>query len=366
MSDASPASSVTFERESTRGAWARAAAMVGAGALAVIVIAAGVGAPAWLAGLIILAIVALIVGRWRARMAWGDRVIVERDALTTQARGQARYRVPAAALTDKRIGEQAIHLRWRDESGVTRALTLDRASFSAPNWLVLRATLSGFGEAPAPVPTPRDTADPIRVAADATVHDSPFATLAIPVCDTPLSPTMIQRWVEPIYLGLDQASAAAFVANNLARVDDAVIDRLLADRGWRSRVAGATLVALTRRHAFVPRIGQLLLRSDVCFAGIAYCQVLAQCASDEAIATLHRYLGFYLTRADLDFDQGMAMAALAFIGAARGEDLLAPHREAWSSFAANHSGRDLDKFIAHFNARMARLAALQAKSPAPR
>jgi hypothetical protein len=45
--------------------------------------------------------------------------------------------------------------------------------------------------------------------------------------------------------------------------------------GWRERRTAAWLVAVSRRTAFRERLGELLLASEVCCVGLAYCVTLA-------------------------------------------------------------------------------------------
>lgn len=45
----------------------------------------------------------------------------------------------------------------------------------------------------------------------------------------------------------------------------------LLEGGWRERRTAAWLVAVSRRTEFRERLGELLLASEVCCAGLAYC-----------------------------------------------------------------------------------------------
>ena len=99
-------------------------------------------------------------------------------------------------------------------------------------------------------------------------------------------------------------------------------------------------------------IGNLLLRSDVCFAGHDYCIALASFSSPEAINYLNEYLEYYLEQPDLWFDQSSAIAALSFIGANKGTDLVTPHTAAWESFVANKPNWELASSIDEFSQQM--------------
>ncbi|RYD25418.1 MAG: hypothetical protein EOP86_27340 [Verrucomicrobiaceae bacterium] len=101
-------------------------------------------------------------------------------------------------------------------------------------------------------------------------------------------------------------------------ITDQLITTLLSDFNWRSRTAAAYFALILDRPSHVDHIGRLLLRSDVCFAGGAYCLYLAHIRTPEAIGFLNRYLDYYLTRPQLYYDQAEALAALRFIDSRSG------------------------------------------------
>ena len=83
--------------------------------------------------------------------------------------------------------------------------------------------------------------------------------------------------------------------------------------GWRERRTAAWLVAVSRRTEFRERLGELLLASEVCCAGLAYCVALASFGTPRDAELLAAYLDRYLRRPDLAYDQTAAMGALVFI-----------------------------------------------------
>ncbi|MFE6903880.1 DUF6000 family protein [Streptomyces sp. NPDC057717] len=87
----------------------------------------------------------------------------------------------------------------------------------------------------------------------------------------------------------------------------------LLEGGWRERRTAAWLVAVSRRTEFRERLGQLLLASEVCCAGQAYCVALASFGTPRDADLLVAYLDRYLRRPDLAYDQPEAMGALLFI-----------------------------------------------------
>ncbi|MFF4263757.1 DUF6000 family protein [Streptomyces virginiae] len=90
---------------------------------------------------------------------------------------------------------------------------------------------------------------------------------------------------------------------------------VLLEGGWRERLTAAWLVAAARRTEFRERLGELLLASEVCFAGSAYCVTLATFATPADADLLAAYLDRYLRRPDLDYDQPAAMGALLHLDA---------------------------------------------------
>ncbi|MFB7328687.1 MULTISPECIES: DUF6000 family protein [unclassified Streptomyces] len=87
----------------------------------------------------------------------------------------------------------------------------------------------------------------------------------------------------------------------------------LLEGGWRERRTAAWLVAVSRRTEFRERLGELLLASEVCCAGLAYCVTLASFGTPRDADLLAAYLDRYLRRPDLAYDQTVAMGALVFI-----------------------------------------------------
>jgi hypothetical protein len=202
-----------------------------------------------------------------------------------------------------------------------------------------------------------------RHVAGATVtHNSPFASLQVPVNVELLPENIRETWVRPLYFGLRQPHVKEFVAKHLHLVSDELISQLLASIDWRPRTAGAFLAALSNRQAFTTQIGRLLLRSDVCFAGSVYCIALAQFNSPESIRFLDEYLTHYLTRHDLWFDQGDAMGALAYLDRSNGTANIARHMDAWSKFVENKSNWNLTENVARFEESMAILHEIQSNA----
>lgn len=163
-------------------------------------------------------------------------------------------------------------------------------------------------------------------------HVSPFSDLVVPERYEPLPPAIDANWVQTLYLNLDDPEVDTFLAGHLSQADDALIALLLSHVNWRSRVTGAQLAVLRDRHVFTRQIGQLLLRSDVWYAGKAYCVTLADFNNSESLSFLKQYLDYYLERTDLHFDQDYAMSALAYLDKTNGTHHLDAYLPAWERF----------------------------------
>lgn len=197
----------------------------------------------------------------------------------------------------------------------------------------------------------------LHVAGATVRHDHPFAVPALPPQE-PLTAALRDDWVRPLYMGLHQPQALA-CAQRLAQADATVIARLLGQFDWRSRTTGAYLAALTGQSAFTDQLGGLLLASEVCYAGSAYCLALAVFDTPASRDYLHRYLAHYLRQPQLHFDQEQAMAAIAYLDGQHSRDEAARHAPAWTGFAASRPGLALNDALAQFTSRMAALRALQ-------
>ncbi|APU44581.1 hypothetical protein BSL84_21625 [Streptomyces sp. TN58] len=70
------------------------------------------------------------------------------------------------------------------------------------------------------------------------------------------------------------------------------------------------MIGVDRRERFREHIGDLLLASEVCYSGSAYCFALARFGTHADAGILATYLDRYLPRTDLHYDQPTALGAL--------------------------------------------------------
>jgi hypothetical protein len=85
---------------------------------------------------------------------------------------------------------------------------------------------------------------------------------------------------------------------------------MLLDSDWRPRLTASWLIGLARRDQFRERIGDLLLASEVTYAGQGYCLALARFATAADAELLAAYLDAYLPQPDKRYDQHWALGAL--------------------------------------------------------
>jgi hypothetical protein len=113
-------------------------------------------------------------------------------------------------------------------------------------------------------------------------HRNPFEDLEVPRNEFELSIEFIEQWVTPFYLDnlsiLNTAAIASFVVAT-KKIDQTIVAKLLGDSNWRSRRAGALFSAIMNYKEFESIIGRSLLKSEVCYAGSAYCIALATFAT---------------------------------------------------------------------------------------
>jgi len=169
----------------------------------------------------------------------------------------------------------------------------------------------------------------VRHVQGATVtHAGPFATLDVPTLPLEAVRSLYDEFVIPFYMkrlhsfGPAEIDALSRVRN---RISDELITTLLSDLNWRSRTAAAYFTVIFDRPHHIDHIGRLLLRSDVCYVGAAYCRVMAHFHSEQTIDYLNRYLDYYLDRPELYFDQADALAALRYVDRTYGSDFEALH-----------------------------------------
>lgn len=205
-------------------------------------------------------------------------------------------------------------------------------------------------------------AEEIRLhVAGATVrHNGLFGNLPVPVNAEGLSEEFIEKWVVPFYMSCFSDENFSQNLKPIAHeLSPQVVGLLFGEFNWRSRIVGAWFAAIKQYVEFEQVIGNLLLRSDVCYAGGGYCLALASFNTPEAVEFLCKYLDYYLTKPDLWFDQSSAMSALAYLDQLNGTKNLDRFLSAWEQFVANKPRSDLNSSIRSFAGTMEEIAKIR-------
>ncbi|MGI8330399.1 DUF6000 family protein [Actinomadura scrupuli] len=127
--------------------------------------------------------------------------------------------------------------------------------------------------------------------------------------------------------GSEQAGFETALAEDAREISDTDLAKLLSTE-WRSRLTAAWLIGLDQRTQYRQTLGELLLASNLIYAGQGYCFALARFGQPEDAEILVAYLDRHLPRADCHYDQDWAIGALLYLddklGTDHAERFLAP------------------------------------------
>jgi hypothetical protein len=179
-------------------------------------------------------------------------------------------------------------------------------------------------------------------------HRNPFEELHVPRNSTDLSNKFIEKWVAPFYMGIhskiNESNIPLFVkASQEINID--IVKTLLGDFNWRTRLSGAFFAAVHDYKELEESIGNLLLKSEVCYAGTGYCLALAIFNTETSKDYLVKYLKYYLTRKDLWFDQAAVYCALDFLD----KDAANKFDDAWRDFVIDKPRWNIESHKEHFH-----------------
>lgn len=159
-----------------------------------------------------------------------------------------------------------------------------------------------------------------------------------------------QRYLELLHANFwrrPESERRAFLANlkaDAVSISDSDLAALLGSE-WRSRLTASWLIAAGKRSVFVPRLGDLLLASDLVYQGQGFCVALAAVADATSAQLLVGYLRRWLPQVECRYDQEWAMAALVVIDeradSSNAEGLLKPSGlwETWARGTSDLAGR---------------------------
>lgn len=138
--------------------------------------------------------------------------------------------------------------------------------------------------------------------------------------------------------GTDRTEFESALGRDARQITDRELGTLL-DSEWRSRLTAAWLIGLDRRTHFRDRLGEMLLDSELVYAGQGYCLALARFETVADADVLCAYLDRSLPL-DRPFDADWAIGALLHLderlGSNRADRFLAPGGPWEKSAASRH------------------------------
>lgn len=188
------------------------------------------------------------------------------------------------------------------------------------------------------------------------VHTGPFNTIEVPTAADALSIEECEKYVSPFYQRSIRSVDGKFIDSLKTiynEINTAKVDLLLTEYDWRPRLTGAFFAALKHFNTLEDHIGRLLLRSDLCFAGKLYCVALAEFNSPTGLDYLKKYLDYYLTKPELDYDQADAMGAVAYLDAKNGTKFFESFQPLWNNYFKAKSWKpNLERDVVRFAEEM--------------
>ncbi|MEV0382811.1 DUF6000 family protein [Nonomuraea sp. NPDC050643] len=109
---------------------------------------------------------------------------------------------------------------------------------------------------------------------------------------------------EPVF-----RSFAGSLAKDAREITDDDL-RVLLDSEWRARLTAAWLIGMDRRTQHREQLGELLLESELVYAGQGYCFALARFGERRDAEILTAYLHRWLPETNCRYNQDTAMGAL--------------------------------------------------------
>lgn len=143
------------------------------------------------------------------------------------------------------------------------------------------------------------------------------------------------EFVRPFYLSLlhgnftfkitdDSTELGTRIVDAAKSISDTQLLRLLREREWRGRLTASWFVGLTSRSVFIEEIGQLLIGSEMVYAGQGYCLALGLIGGQTCRGLLSDYLREYLPLRGRIYDQLWAIGALCYLQPSPPEEFLDP------------------------------------------
>lgn len=168
-------------------------------------------------------------------------------------------------------------------------------------------------------------------------HKSTFENLISFKNEEELTPEFIKEWAVPFYMNLEETNQEWFelLLDAKKKITKEDVIKLLGDFNWRTRQTGAFFAIINDYLDLIDIIGIHFLKSEVCYAGRIYAYMFASLNNKKSTEYLDDYLGYYLSKSELWFDQSEAMEALTYIDKINNSNLIDKHKTNWLKFIKN-------------------------------
>lgn len=179
----------------------------------------------------------------------------------------------------------------------------------------------------------------LHVAGATVRHSNPFNNVTVFKNSVDIDQEFRDRFVIPYYMDIPIKQSDKKGIEKFGQVKDNftkdIVKKLLGDFNWRTRQTGAYFAAINDFREFEENIGQLLLKSEVCYAGAIYALTLGTFNTKSGQVFLEKYLDYYLTTIDLFFDQKEVLSTVKYLDEINGTNNFDKYLVAWDKFIEN-------------------------------
>jgi len=191
-----------------------------------------------------------------------------------------------------------------------------------------------------------------RHSAGATVvPETPFSALPTYINGFSLDQTFLKKWVIPFYMKM--LNSVEDVKSELktikSEISEEIVTMLLGDFNWRTRSVGAYFAGIVDLKSKTEVIGNLFLKSEVCYAGETYAVALSTLNQEFAIEYFEKYLNYYLGCPQYFFEQDIVLAGLMVLTQNDKDYDIQRFAEMHFEYKkAQNSNPDLDRYLDRF------------------
>ena len=180
-----------------------------------------------------------------------------------------------------------------------------------------------------------------------TINKKPFSELKSFHTKNEFDEDFYEKFVEPFY-AVRIINLPDFKKDYIKikkEVNSEIVKRIIGENNWREKIVGAFFCAIENLTEFEDIIGISFLKSEFVYQGKGFALALASFSSEKSINYLKKYLDYYLTRQDLEYDQNYAMSALKWID----EKTKSEHTEEYKQKYAEWEKGSKRKFESYYN-----------------